>query len=277
MTTKNKWYFLAMTFIGYGLLLIVFFFTLRNIYSRLPDIEIYLYQYILLNTAIFTFIFNLFKDCYIQSTLKSRIQHSLYLFLTFLLVSSLSTSLLYTLHYLSYQDDTNKWLMVFSETILFFGLFFFAYWYVIGILGLFTYGFVEAVHHFVLNKIEVPVRSPKEGPHYLKYVMPALLTIIIAFLYFTNKPSYSYYKTKTIPDTNLQVVIYLQNNFRTLSLTGESSYQMAYVELQDLAGNILAKQNFFNRCEFQLGEMYLGIADNKLYLTKFSYIDLENL
>ncbi|MEM0940643.1 MAG: hypothetical protein AAF600_14500 [Bacteroidota bacterium] len=217
MTTKNKWYFLAITFIGYGLLLIVFFFTLRNIYSRLPDIEIYLYQYILLNTAIFTFIFNLFKDCYIQSTLKSRIQHSLYLFLTFLLVSSLSTSLLYTLHYLSYQDD-----------------------------------------------------------HYLKYVMPALLTIIIAFLYFTNKPSYSYYKTKTIPDTNLQVVIYLQNNFRTLSLTGESSYQMAYVELQDLAGNILAKQNFFNRCEFQLGEMYLGIADNKLYLTKFSYIDLEN-
>ena len=96
-------------------------------------------------------------------------------------------------------------------------------------------------------------------------------------LYFFLKPNYKYHKTEKIPNTNLQAIIYLQNNYKSIPIgSSDASYALSYIKLQDLEGNTLAKQSFFNRCEVQIGELYLKKEDNKLYFTKFSYIDLTN-
>lgn len=108
-----------------------------------------------------------------------------------------------------------------------------------------------------------------------KYTLLAIV-ITVVLTWFLLKPSYSYYKTEVIKGTDLQLVIYVKNNFKHFGFSSQNSYKLAYTELQDLNGNILAKQNLFNKCEVQVEEIKPFTTDNKLYFTKFSYIDLVN-
>ncbi len=111
-----------------------------------------------------------------------------------------------------------------------------------------------------------------------KYILLAVFAVgAIAVLYVKFKPKFSYYKTEKIPNTNLHAVIYLQDNFKSLSIgSSDGAYALSYIELQDLKGNTIAKQNWFTRCEVQIGELRFSLEKNKLYFTKFSYIDLTD-
>ncbi|PKB43009.1 hypothetical protein AX016_1189 [Cellulophaga sp. RHA19] len=103
-----------------------------------------------------------------------------------------------------------------------------------------------------------------------------LLSIVITVVsaWFLLKPNYSYYKTEIIRGKNLQVVIYVQNNFSHFGFSSQNGHKLAYIELQNLDGNTLAKQSLFNRCEVLIEEINPFVENNKLYFTKLSYINL---
>lgn len=103
-------------------------------------------------------------------------------------------------------------------------------------------------------------------------LLSILITVVV--IWFLLKPNYTYYKTEIIKGKDLQVVIYVQNNFSHFGFSSQNGHKLAYIELQNLDGNTLAKQSLFNRCEVLIEEINPFVENNKLYFTKFSYINL---
>ncbi|WKB82456.1 hypothetical protein QYR09_05345 [Cellulophaga lytica] len=103
-------------------------------------------------------------------------------------------------------------------------------------------------------------------------LLSILITVVVTW--FLLKPNYTYYKTEIIKGKNLQVVIYVQKNFSHFGFSSQNGHKLAYIELQNLKGKTLAKQSLFNRCEVLIEEINPSVENNKLYFTKFSYINL---
>lgn len=103
-------------------------------------------------------------------------------------------------------------------------------------------------------------------------LLSILITVVV--IWFLLKPNYIYYKTEIIKGKNLQVVIYVQNNFSHFGFSSQDGHKLAYIELQNLDGNTLAKQSSLNRCEVLIEEINPFVENNKLYFTKLSYINL---
>lgn len=270
MKQKNKFFIIVFT--GYAPILLMIFLLAKNssYYTLLPDIVYSPIQYIILNAFVFTSMLVMFFNKIINQTAKKRIVYGFLVYFFSLVLGSLLTSILYTFN--AEVSDVNI-LNTMSATFAYSWLMLFLALHLTLLLGVLTIGFIECLN-YIYNKrnFSFVIKS-----NILKYFFSILLGLMIILISIGLKATYKYHKTEKIPDTNLQAVIYLQDNYKTIAIANSSgSYALSYIELQDLEGNTLAKQSFFNRCEVQIGELDFEIIDNKLYFTKFSYIDLTN-
>ncbi|WP_271785205.1 hypothetical protein [Aquimarina algiphila] len=262
------------TLLGYTLLLSLLLFIVRevNVFKALEKIK-FLPLYTVFNGLVFTLIFSFFHKKHAQSNLQKRILNTIFIYVSFIITGVvfsgvLNAILLFVLTEISTDRLLNNLYTVFSLLIVAVIML----WYVVLIFGFITFGFLEILSHLFINEKEEKKSSTKKNFIYVASIVIASVSLC----FFVLKPKYRYYKIQDIPNTDLKAVIYTQKNYNTISLRGEWFYTPAYVELQDLQGNIIAKQIFFNRCTVQVGEIYFKVKNNKLYYTKFSYIDLSD-
>lgn len=114
-----------------------------------------------------------------------------------------------------------------------------------------------------------------------KTILVALVVLIIIALvvYIISKPKFSLNKTYTSPDNKYLLEVYTEKDFKpTMSMASESGFAKAYVILKDNKGNILVKPNWIKPCRFIIGDFAIEwqMEQNKVYFTKFNYIDLKN-
>ena len=271
MKFKSKILITLIASIGFFLLLTIFLWIIsKTEYNNLlPYLSVYTFNYILSNTLIFTFIFSLFYRQISRSNFKNRIVYVFIIYVLFLIIGSVTTALLHAFHKIThYKMETSLFLSEFGEAIAYICITILIIPWVAITFGILIFGFIEGIYYLVLKKIEITTSIKKIPYIFLGIVVsPFILVSIIAL-----QPNFKYHKTEKIPNTSLQAVIYLQDNFKSISIgSSDASYALSYFELQ---GNTLAKQFFFNRCKVMIGELYFQIEDNKLYFTKFSYIDL---
>lgn len=281
---------ILITFIGYSLLLFILCLEIVHL-SEYKILEKFtlpsVIPYIILNGAIFTFLFGLFRDRYVKSDFKKRIGIALFVYIAFIILATVIT--LFSSIYFSYLFTDGASSISLKDLRFIISMLMVVMVMSLGrilIFGLLTFGFTEILYTYVLKKntknIETNISNASKEKKTLKisnpYIKITVVSIVPIFIFILIlMPKYRYYKTEKIPDTNLQVVIYLQSNYITgFSTHSDFAYTPAYIELQNLQGKTLAKRYFFNRCTVQIGDIFFDIEDNKLYFTKFSYIDLSD-
>ncbi len=106
-----------------------------------------------------------------------------------------------------------------------------------------------------------------------------LLILIALVVYVISRPKFVLQTTHTSPDNKYILEVYTEKGFKpTMSMASESGFAKAYVILKDNKGNILAKPNWIKPCRFIIGDLAIEwqIEQDKVYFTKFNYINLKN-
>ncbi|WP_298547669.1 hypothetical protein [uncultured Aquimarina sp.] len=112
----------------------------------------------------------------------------------------------------------------------------------------------------------------------LIYLIPVLILIIGAIYFFTRK-KFEEYKRHASPDGQYVLVVYVQKEMYAIGFSSQQSHKSAYVALEDKNGKVLVKPGLFRSCEFSLGDFGAEwlMDENKVYYTKFDYIDLSTM
>lgn len=107
----------------------------------------------------------------------------------------------------------------------------------------------------------------------------SIALLLAISMYFLSKKNYSLLKTYPSPNSNYSLEVYKEKNYKPLiSLASESGFARAYVVLKDAQSNIILKPSWYAPCKFRVGDLNVDwqINQNRIYFTKFNYIDLKN-
>lgn len=108
------------------------------------------------------------------------------------------------------------------------------------------------------------------------YIILILFIVIGISTYCFLKPKFKITQTLESPDKAYVLEVYTQTNFKASGLSNQQGFKKAYVLLKDANNNIIAKPSIFSSCQFILEDLnvYWELDDNKVYFTKFNYINL---
>ncbi len=273
MFLKQRIHFLAISSFGYSIVLGLFIVFLEEMtkYHLFKEIE-YFPMYIMINAFVFTLTFYVFRTYYGQSNIYKRIKLIVFIYAVFLILVFGINACLYQIMLCLNKGFEIAFFHGFKNTLLWILVGLSLLWKALIVLGIISFFFTEIIRYFLLkNEKAVEIEEKKS------FFSVALIVLVFITLYiFFLRPTYVYHKTERIENTNLQAVIYIQDNYTSIGFSNDFAYRPAYVELQDLSGALVAKQFLLNRCTVQIGEIYFKIKNNKLYYTKFDYIDLSN-
>ncbi len=74
----------------------------------------------------------------------------------------------------------------------------------------------------------------------------------------------------------LEVYRQINNNSFT-GLSSSAGFAQAYVVLKDKQGKVLLEPKWYASCDFIIGDLDVGWNVNRVYFTKFNYIDLTTM
>lgn len=111
---------------------------------------------------------------------------------------------------------------------------------------------------------------------YILFILVIVGIAIGAFFYL--KPKYERSETYISPNKEYVLELYTQTNFKHIGFTNQTDFKKAYVVLKNSNGDILAKPNAFNSCTFSKGDfkVFWELENDKVYFTKFNFIDVKN-
>jgi len=102
-----------------------------------------------------------------------------------------------------------------------------------------------------------------------------LLLLIIVFIYL-SQPKFILKETYTSPNHGYILELYEETGYKPFfSLSNEHDFIEAYVLLKDSQGKILLEPHWYASCNFLIGDLQLEWQKEKVYFTKFNFIDLD--
>jgi len=111
---------------------------------------------------------------------------------------------------------------------------------------------------------------------YILFIFVIVGIAIGAFFYL--KPKYERAETYISPNKEYVLELYTQTNFKHIGFNNQTDFKKAYVVLKNNNGDILSKPNAFNSCTFSKGDfkVFWELENDKVYFTKFNFIDVKN-
>jgi len=122
------------------------------------------------------------------------------------------------------------------------------------------------------------------------FVMVVSITIVVVFIL---KPKiYIFAKEALFQSVNKKFVlesvyeehntymleVYRQtNNNSVTGLSSSAGFAQAYVKLKDKQGKVLLEPKWYASCDFIIGDLNVIWDVNRVYFTKFNYIDLTTM
>lgn len=85
-------------------------------------------------------------------------------------------------------------------------------------------------------------------------------------------------KTYEVKDKQYALELYVNSNYKSFAgFSSSHGFAEAYVVLKDVQGNVLLEPHWYASCDFLLGDLRIDWDENKVYFTKFNYIDLTSM
>ncbi|WP_346881327.1 hypothetical protein [uncultured Algibacter sp.] len=112
-----------------------------------------------------------------------------------------------------------------------------------------------------------------------KIILISILILIVGVYLWTIPRFKENGEVYPSPDGKYVLKVYAQTNFIRIGI-GDGGFKHAYVVLEDRNGNVLCKPTIFNSCKEAIISEVWGNweeEEDKVYFTKFSYIDLNTM
>jgi len=85
-------------------------------------------------------------------------------------------------------------------------------------------------------------------------------------------------KAYEIEDKQYTLEVYRQKNYKSLiGLSSSHDFAEAYVVLKNKQGKVLLEPHWYASCDFLIGDLQIDWDENRVYFTKFNYIDLTSM
>lgn len=110
------------------------------------------------------------------------------------------------------------------------------------------------------------------------YIVVALVLVIGISAYYFLKPKFKLAESIPSPNNEYVLDVYKQTNFSHFGFSSQNAYKKTYVVLKDKQNTIIVEPGVFSSCTFTYAELkvFWEIENNKVYFTKFNYINLED-
>ena len=109
-----------------------------------------------------------------------------------------------------------------------------------------------------------------------KKIIFIFLLLIIVFIYL-SQAKYTLQKTYASPNSDYILEVYEETGYKPFfSLVSEQGFAKAYVVLKNKQGKVLLEPHWYASCDFLIGDLMIDWDENRVYFTKFNYIDLKN-
>ena len=107
-------------------------------------------------------------------------------------------------------------------------------------------------------------------------IISVFLLLIILFAYVTQT-KFILQKSYTSPSNNYILELYVEREHKPFfSLSSEQDFAEAYVILKNKEGRVLLEPHWYASCTFPIGDLMIDWTENRVYFTKFNYIDLTS-
>lgn len=102
-----------------------------------------------------------------------------------------------------------------------------------------------------------------------------IVTLLAMILIYLNQSKYKLLETYTSPTNEYILELYKELEFKPFfSLSSEQGFTEVYVMLKDNKGKVLLEPHWYASCYFHIGDLRVDWDGNRVYFTKFNYIDL---
>ena len=110
-----------------------------------------------------------------------------------------------------------------------------------------------------------------------KRIIFIFLLLIIVFIYL-SRSKYIPRKTYASPNSEYILEVYEETGYKPFfSLASEQDFAEAYVVLKNKKGKVLLEPHWYASCDFLIGDLMIDWDENRVYFTKFDYIDLTSM
>ena len=110
-----------------------------------------------------------------------------------------------------------------------------------------------------------------------KRIIFIFLLLIIVFIYL-SQAKYILRETYVSPDSDYILEVYGETEYQPFfSLASEQGFAKAYVVLKNKQGKVLLEPHWYASCDFLTEDLMIDWGENRVYFTKFDYIDLTSM